>query len=171
MLSQQDERATDTRNDVTLEVRRLFVNRWFIVGLLEGQQDDDLELDWRTEVGGGAGRILVESPDTLLLAEGGIDYNAENYSVADDTDRSAEVFGEVVWEWSPSGPAAASVTAKTEISLDRARVRLGLDAHLRRDMFWNLYWSVHVFDDADSDPPEDGPTNSFGLSFGLGWSF
>ena len=77
----------------------------------------------------------------------------------------------MVWEWSPSGPTEVSATAKTEISLARARVRLGLDAHLRRDMFWNLYWSVHVFDDADSDPPEDGPTNSFGLSFGLGWSF
>jgi hypothetical protein len=171
LLSQQDEGTTDTRNDIKLEVRRLFVNRWFIVGLLEGQQDDDLELDWRTEVGGGAGRILIESIDTLLLAEGGIDYNAENYTDADDTDRSAEVFGEVVWEWSPSGPTEVSAAAKTEISLDRARVRLGLDAHLRRDMFWNLYWSVHVFDDADSDPPEDAPTNSFGLSFGLGWSF
>jgi hypothetical protein len=171
LLSQQDEGTTDTRNDIRLEVRKLFVNRWFIVGLLQGQQDDDLELDWRTEAGGGAGRILIESADTLLLAEGGLDYNAENYAGIDDTDRTAEVFGEMVWEWAPGGPIEATVSAKTEISLDRARVRLDLDADLRRDVFWNLYWSVHVFDDADSDPPDDAPTNSFGLSFGLGWSF
>jgi hypothetical protein len=171
LLSQQDEGTSDTRNDIKLEVRRLFVNRWFIVGLAEGQQDDDLELDWRTELGGGAGRILIEAPETLLLAEGGIDYNAENYTGIDETDRSAEVFGAVNWEWTPTGPTEVTIAAKTEISLDRARVRVGLDAHLRRDMFWNLYWSVHAFDDADSSPPDDRPTNSFGLSFGFGWSF
>ncbi len=171
LLSQQDEGTTDTRNDVKLEVRRLFVNRWFIVGLFQGQQDDELEVDWRTEIGGGAGRVLIESADTLFLVEGGLDYNAENYAGADETDRTAEVFGAIVWEWAPSGPTEATVTAKTELSLDRARIRLDLDAQLRRDMFWNLYWSVNVFDDADSDPPDDAPTNSFGLSFGLGWSF
>jgi hypothetical protein len=171
LLSQQDQGTTDTRHDVTFEVRRLFVNRWFIVGMVQGQQDDDLELDWRTELGGGAGRILIESRETLFLAEGGIDYNAENFTGADETAHSAEVFGEVDWEWSPSGPTEATVTAKTEISLDRARVRLDLDAHVHRDMFWNLYWSVNVFGDTDSDPPDDRPTHSFGLSFGFGWSF
>jgi hypothetical protein len=42
---------------------------------------------------------------------------------------------------------------------------------VHRDMFWNLYWSVNVFGDTDSDPPDDRPTHSFGLSFGFGWSF
>jgi hypothetical protein len=171
LLSQQDDGTSDTRNDAKLEVRRLFVNRWFILALVQGQQDDELDLDWRTELGGGAGRILIESPETLLLAEGGVDYNAENYTGADETDRSAEAFGAVNWEWSPTGPTTATITAKTEFSLDRERVRLGLNAQLRRDVFWNLYWSVNVFDDADSDPPEDARTNSFGLSIGFGWSF
>jgi hypothetical protein len=171
LLSYQEAGRTDRRNNIKLEARRLFVNRWFILAMVQGQQDDELELDWRTEIGGGAGRVLNESLETLLLIEGGIDYNAENYAIADGTDRSAEVFGEIAWEWSPTGPSKASITAKTEISLDRARVRLDLDAHLRRDIFWNLYWSVNVFDDADSDPPYDTPKSSFGLSIGLGWTF
>jgi hypothetical protein len=171
LLSYQEEGGSERRNDVQLEARRLFVNRWFIVAMAQGQQDDDLELDWRTEIGGGVGRLLIESVETLLLIEGGVDYNAENYATTEGTDRSAEVFGEVVWEWSPSGPTTASITAKTEVSLDRARVRLGLDATLRRDVFWNLYWSVKAFEDADSDPPDDAPQSSFGLTFGLGWSF
>ena len=50
-------------------------------------------------------------------------------------------------------------------------MRLDLDAQLRRDIFWNLYWSVNVSHDADSDPPEDAPKNSFVLSIGLGWTF
>jgi hypothetical protein len=171
LRSKQDEGTSNARNDVILEARRLFVNRWFIVALLQGQQDDELDLDWRAELGGGAGRILIESSETFLLAEGGVDYNAENYAGADETDHSAEAFGAVNWEWSPTGPTTASITAKTEISLDRGRVRLDLDAKLRRDVFWNLYWSVNVFDDADSDPPEGATTNSYGLSIGFGWSF
>jgi len=145
--------------------------------LLEAMKDSEMGAIGRFVLRGAEYFALIRPKgealvlETLFLAEGGIDYNAENFTGADETDRSAEIFGEVIWEWAPSGPTEANATAKTEISLDRARVRLGLDAHLRRDMFWNLYWSVHAFDDADSNPPDDRPTNSFGLSFGFGWSF
>jgi putative salt-induced outer membrane protein YdiY len=170
-LSQQDEGVTETRNNVEFDTRKLFVNRWFIVGTAQYQQDDELELDWRTVFGGGVGRVLVETPATLLQTEGGIDYNAESFTSALETDHSAEVFGAVDWDWSPTGPTEASINAKTEISLERARVRLEFDARLRRDIFWNLYWSVNAFDDFDSDPPDDRPKSAFGLAIGFGWSF
>jgi hypothetical protein len=170
-FTRQDEAADNARNKIRLEVRRYFTDRWFTVGIGEWHQDDELDLDWRLMIGGGVGRTLIESVDTLLRLEGGVDYDAENFTELDETDHSAEVFGAVHWDWWLTGPTKALVDARTEISLDRPRFRLEFDAKLRRDLFWDLYWSVNVFDDYDSDPPGDRSHSAFGMAIGLGWSF
>jgi hypothetical protein len=170
-LSDQDDGVTETRNNIELDFRRLLSGRWYATGLLHFQQDDELELDWRTVVGGGVGRWLVDSSEMELSVEGGLNYNGESYASAEGTDHSAEVFGGVDWNWSPTGPTAATVDARTEVSLERKRIRLEFEAKLRRDIFWNLYWSVRAFDDFDSDPPEDRHRSAFGLAIGVGWSF
>jgi hypothetical protein len=171
-LSQQDAGATDTRNSVELDFRRLLSGRWFALALGHFQQDDELDLDHRLVFGGGIGRWLVDDSVMHLAVEGGLDYNGERYADTDGTDHSAEVFGDLDWHWSPTGPTEAFLLARTELSLDRARVRLEFEGQFRRDMFWNLYWSVNASEDYDSDPPgDDLPHSSFALSFGLGWTF
>jgi hypothetical protein len=170
-LSQQDEADTETRNNARLRVRRLLSNRWFAMAFVGGLQDDDLELDWRLVIGGGVGRFLVERPEMILAVEGGVDYDGEGFTGADETEHSAEAFGDIEWDFSPAGPIAASFEAATEVSLSRKRLRLQLDATVRREMFWDLYWRVNAFEDFDSDPPDDRPQSSFGLAIGVGWSF
>jgi hypothetical protein len=170
-LSEQEGSATRTRNLALLDVRRFLRGRWFILALAEGHQEDELELDWRSVVGGGIGRLLVQSNEMLLAVEGGVNYDGERFTDAPETDHSAEVFGGVDWDWFPSGPTEAVVTAKTYVSLDQARARIEFDAKLRRDVFWDLYWSVNAYDSFDSDPPGDRPQSAFGVAIGLGWSF
>jgi hypothetical protein len=170
-LSDQDEGDLNTRNNIELDVRRRISPRWYITGIVHFQEDDELELDWRAFAGGGFGRWLVESSAMELSVEGGLNYNGERFSSADGADRSAEVFGGVDWDWFPDGPTTVSLDARTEVSLQRNRIRFEFQAELRRDMFWDLYWSVHAFDDFDSDPPDDRPRSAFGAAFGLGWSF
>ena len=170
-LSDQEDGVTKTRNNIELDFRRLLSRRWYATGMLHFQQDDELELDWRTVIGGGVGRWLIDSSATELSVEGGLNYNGESYASAVGTDHSAEVFGGVDWSWSPTGPTEASVDARTEVSLERKRIRLEFEGKLRRDIFWNLYWSVRAFDDFDSDPPEDRHRSAFGLAIGVGWSF
>jgi hypothetical protein len=170
-LSEQDGSATRTRNLATLDVRRFLQGRWFILALAEGHQEDELELDWRFVLGGGIGRMLVQSNEMLLAVEGGANYDGERFTNESETDRSAEVFGGVDWDWFPSGPTEVAVTAKTYISLDQARARIEFNATVRRDVFWDLYWSVNAYDSFDSDPPDDRPRSAFGVAVGLGWSF
>jgi hypothetical protein len=170
LLRQEDE-DSETRNDILLKVKRLLSRRWFASALAQVEEDDELELDWRVLLGGGVGRWLVDTNDMQLSLEGGLDYNSESYTSAEGTDHSAEVFGDVDWHWSPDGHTEVTTKAKTEVSLDRKRVRLDFHAQLRRDAFRSLYWSVSTFDDFDSDPPDDRPRSSLGLAIGLGWSF
>jgi hypothetical protein len=170
-LSRRDDADREARHDLVVDARRLLPNRWFALATLEGQQNDELALDWRFLAGGGAGRKLVQSDEMLLSAHVGVDYDAERYFGA-STDHSAEVFVGADWDWFPAGAATeAKVIATTYASLARARGRLELDGQLSRELFWNLYWALHVLESYDSDPPGDRRRSDFGVSGTLGWKF
>jgi hypothetical protein len=82
------------------------------------------------------------------------------------------VAGGVEWHWFEiGGSTEASVNATTFVSLARARGRFELDASLRRELFWDLYWSANVFESFDGNPPDDRPRSDLGLSFTVGWTF
>ena len=170
-LSARDDVDKETRNALALELRRRLPSRWFAVGMLEGQQDDELQLDARVLAGGGIGRMLVKSSHAEFSAQGGLDYDGERYDGDDSFANSVEVFGGVDWDWFAGSSTEARVVATTYVSLERERVRLEWDASVRRNIFWSLYWAANVYDSFDSDPPSDQPRSSLGVSLTFGWSF
>ena len=171
-LQRRDDTDTLTRNDLQLDVRRMLSGRWYAVAKFAFQEDDELDLDWRVLAGGGVGRRLIQSNRMLLSLEGGLDYDGESYASEDTTDHSAELFAGVDWDYfSPTWATETRVVAATYISLERQRARLDVDAQLRRDIFWDLYWAVNIFESFDSDPPGDRERSNLGLSFTVGWSF
>ena len=170
-LSRRDDADREARSDLVVNLRRLLPSRWFALATIEGQQNDELELDWRFLAGGGVGRKLIQTQETLLSAHGGVDYDAERY-LGLSTDHSAEAFVGVDWDWLPAGGSTeARVIGTTYASLARGRVRVELDAEVSRDLFWRLYWAVHALESYDSDPPGDRRRSDFGVSSTLGWSF
>ncbi|HEY8548385.1 MAG TPA: DUF481 domain-containing protein [Vicinamibacterales bacterium] len=170
-LSAQEGAPTLTRNDVAVDLRRGLADRWFALAHGTVQQDDPLELDLRVLLGGGIGRRIVQSNRTRVVAFGGLVWNAENYTGI-DTDHSAEAAGGVEWDWFEiGGVTEAMVSATTYISLARERVRLEVDASVRRDLLWDLYWAFNLFESFDGDPPNDRPRSDLGLSVTVGWAF
>ena len=170
-LSARADADTLTRNDVAVDVRRWLPGRWFGVAKGRLQPDDHHDLDLRFAAGAGAGRMLSQSNSTVLLVQAGLAYNAENYS-ARDTDHSAEAVAGVQWDWFEIGSALeATVVADTYFSLARPRVRLDLEGVIRREIVWDLYWAVNVFESFDGDPPNDRPRSDFALSVTFGWAF
>ena len=171
-LSARDDVERLTRNDLSVDVRRRFSNRWYALATGGMQQDEPQELDVRLLFGGGVGRRLVQSNRSLLSVEGGLDYDGEQYDGPDEFDHSLEAFGGVDWDWfAGDSSTEAALAARTYISLARARARLLIDGNLRRDMFWDMYWAFNVYESFDSDPPGDRRRSDLGLSFSLGWTF
>lgn len=171
-LSARDDVERLTRNDLSVDVRRRFSNRWYALATGGMQQDEPQELDVRLLFGGGVGRRLVQSNRSLLSVEGGLDYDGEQYDGPDEFDPSLEAFGGVDWDWfAGDSSTEAALAARTYISLARARARLLIDGNLRRDMFWDMYWAFNVYESFDSDPPGDRRRSDLGLSFSLGWTF
>ena len=171
-LQRREDTDTLTRNKLLLDVRRLLPQRWYVVAKFGFQEDDELDLDWRLLVGSGVGRKLIQSNRMLLSVEGGLDYDGESYDSEDSTNHSAELFGGVDWDYfSPRWSTETTVVATTYISLERQRARLELDAQLRREFFWDLYWAVNIFESFDSDPRGDRERSNVGLAFNVGWTF
>jgi hypothetical protein len=171
-LQRREDTDTLTRNKFQLDVRRLLPRRWYVVSKVGYQEDDELDLDWRLLVGGGVGRRLVQSNRMLLSVEGGLDYNGERYDSEDSTHHSAELFGGVDWNYfSPRWSTETTLVATTYIGLERQRARLELDARLRREIVWDLYWAVNVFESFDSAPRGDRERSNVGLAFNVGWTF
>ena len=171
-LSARDDAERLTRNDLAVDVRRRFSNRWFAMATGIMQQDEPLELNVRLLFGGGIGRTLVQSNRTVLSAEGGLNYTGEDYDSLDSFDHSMEAFAGLDWDWfAGDSDLEGSLDATTFISLARQRARLSIDGNLRYAIIGNLYWAFNIHESFDSDPPGDRPRSNLGLSFSLGWTF
>jgi hypothetical protein len=171
-LSARDDAERLTRNDLSADVRRRLVNRWFALATGGLQQDEPLELSVRLLLGGGVGRRLVQSNRGVLSVDGGLDYDGEDYQSRDTFDHSLEAFAGLHSDWFAVGSdLAASLSARTFFGLTRQRGRLQIDGNVRHDIFGNMYWAFNIHEKFDSDPPDDRPRSDFGLSFSLGWTF
>jgi hypothetical protein len=163
---------TESRNFFQFDARKLLASRWFTRGLLEMQNDKDLNLDFRFLVGGGIGRTLAQSHESIFAAFGGLDYNHERYSAPQSINNSAEVSAGLDWDWFPAHSTEVVTKGETFISLQRPRARLEFSSQLTEFVFRKLFWGLKVFESFDSNPPGDTHENSnFGTDITLGWRF
>jgi hypothetical protein len=55
---------------------------------------------------------------------------------------------------------------------DASRQRLEAQANLKRELVKDFYVTLRGYESYDSEPATEGaPTNDYGVTFALGWSF
>lgn len=172
LVRRLDDETAQRRNFFEGSVRRLLHDRWFAIGRFIAEENRELDLDSRFLLGAGGGRSLLQSNRTVVATYGGLDYTRERYTGLPGTEGSPEAFVTVEWDWFEIGGNVELLTDATAyVGLDRSRTRFDLGASLRREMFWNLYWSLNLYQEYDSDPPEGLENSDTGLSFTLGRGF
>jgi uncharacterized protein DUF481 len=173
-LSSQPEVEDTRRSSASLAYARRFPNRWvaLVQGLLE--QNRELGFDLRTAVAGGGGRYLVQGRQDRLLAAMGLSLNRERPTEGEETtnveallllsyDRFAYDFPKV--DIAVSAAGFASFT-------EGGRYRLDLEARLKRELVRDFYATLRGYESYDSRPATEGaPTNDYGVTFALGWTF
>jgi hypothetical protein len=165
--------SQQTRNSLAAQSQRFLRDRWFTAGVGQVQQDGSLGLDYRTVIGGVAGRYVLQNSHTTFAVFSGLGYTHERFS-GDQADNSAEALAGIDWQWFSPGDTdtdlSTSVLTYYNIT-GRARARLELNSSFKREVVKNLYWSLNGFDSFDSSPPGDQKKNDFGVTLSLGWSF
>jgi len=171
-LTTREDASRLSRNSLGLNGNRSFGNRWYTIGWAQIQQNEELNLDLRALVGGGAGRDLAHTSRRLWSVYAGLTYNQEQFSGA-PIDRSAEAAVGGQLDFFSPGTEDFKITNSvvSYFSLGRARVRIELQSAWRHEFFKDFYWSLNGFDSFDGDPPANEKKNDSGISFTLGWKF
>ena len=175
LFSTQDDAAATTRNNMDGSYFRFLTGRWFYLALATVSQNQGLDLDLRTLVGGGIGRRLHQSNTTVLAIITGLDYNRERYTFNEEFVNSLEALGGVDFSYFTFDGLTSQLTARFVVLpnlTNTGRVRLQLDANYKQNLVGNLYWNLNLYETYDSEPPQpDAPKNDFGITTSLGWTF
>ena len=173
LLTDREDAAKQTRNNVSLLSQRILGPRWSTVGFSVFQQNEELSLNLRAVFGGGAVRNAIQTNKTVVALLGGVAYTTEQYAGAADVSVLEAVAG-VDWDWFTFDGRSTNlgINAQTFYALTGdARFRLELNSSFRSDIISDLYWSINLFESFNSLPPTGQKKNDFGISAAIGWSF
>jgi hypothetical protein len=173
-ISSQPEVEETRRSTLGIVYERRFEDRWVLLVRGQLEQNRELGFDLRGSAAVGGGRYLVQSRRDRLLAGAGISVNRE-LPVEGDGTTNLEAFGALSYDrFSYDFPKVdVSVAAVGFASLSHGgRYRMELDARLKRELVKDFYVSLRGYESYDSRPATQGaPTNDYGVTFALGWSF
>ena len=173
LLTDREDAARQTRNNVSMLTQRLLGPKWAAVGFSQFQQNEELSLNLRAVFGGGSLRMLRQTNQTTVGVMGGVAYTTEQYAGAEDRNVLEAVAGGT-WDWFTYDGRSTNmgVTALTFYALTGdARFRLELNSSFKSDIISDLYWSINMFESFNSLPPTGQKKNDFGISAAIGWSF
>jgi hypothetical protein len=169
------------RNNVGLHGERFITGRWAGVIFTQFNQNDELNLDLRTSVGGGARYRPLQNYHMEIQLLGGLLMNKEQFSSADTTTAatdeatSLEIVGSFDWDWfkysSPKFDVDLSFAPFFSVT-KLGRVRLETDLRATYEVFSDFNVGLTFRDSFDSDPPSEGASNNdFTVTLTVGWSW
>lgn len=172
-LTWRDDADRLSRNALSLLGSRALGRHWFILGLGQLQENEELSLELRSVVGGGVGRHLLRSNTTTLQIYAGLVHTREEY-VDVPTQESPEVAVGANWNWFTSRNNDLDLTTMV-ISYYAVqgdpRGRVELQSAFRVKFLSNFYFSVNGYDSYDSNPPDGRAKTDLGIAVSLGWKF
>ena len=164
-----------SRNNLSLDGRRLFGNHWsgLVFGSLE--QNQQLGLDLRKTVGAGATRELIHTNRMTFYVLGSLAYANEDYTDDDGATNTIQAPIGADFEFflfdSPKTDLTSDLTV-TPILNDLGRWRIDFHARVSYELISDFTLGFSFFDNFDSRPPSaTASKNDFGLTFSIGYTF
>lgn len=174
VTTKEDDQGS-TNSDAGVVYYRYLKGRWFARGDVNASRNDELGIDFRGTLGGGAGRILAQNQRVLFFLSGLLTANREfrndgteqnNVELVADT--SLEVFRH------DTPKIDVDLNLSTFLNLTTAgRYRVNFDGRVSLEFVKDLFWDIsQIYYRYDSDPSEDAvSTSDFGIVSGLRYKF
>ena len=172
LFTSQEGIENTSRQVLTWLVDRYLPRRWVVSLIGQFQQNEELGLNARGVIGGGAGRYLVQTNRTILAVLGGVSFTRERFQGGEPGASSVEALTIVdlqAFKFDDPQTDIGAARMVTPSRTDAGRVRIDLDTHVRREILKGSYWNISVFDNYDSAPSAAGAeSNNYGFisSFG-----
>ncbi|MEH6583848.1 MAG: DUF481 domain-containing protein [Halioglobus sp.] len=171
---------SDTKEESTsstkLNVFRGFFDdpsrRLFRYGNSSYESNDQLELDYRVSLGGGAGRYFIDDHKRQLVSAIGLQVNTERDSTGEQQESLEAALKLQIAAWKFDSP---ELDVKLSLNLypsltDSGRVRGDSDLRFRWELYKDLFWDVSGWGVYDNRNIGDGNVD-YGISTGIGWDY
>ncbi|MCC7258012.1 MAG: DUF481 domain-containing protein [Gammaproteobacteria bacterium] len=170
----QDETEDTLRATLGAQYRGLLENRWYWAGVGRLERNDEQGIDLRSLAGAGYGRFLVQSGRTLWSASAGLVIVNEQRAGSEDAETNLEAWLNTEYEFftydTPKTRLKTSLTVYPSLT-ESGRVRTDADVSISHELIEDLFIELSLYDTYDSDPPEEGEKNDYGIVTSLGYTF
>lgn len=172
--------ADNLRNDFQVGYQRQLRRRNYFVGTFgELLSSEEQQLDLRSLIGGGVGRIFKNTNSHRFLVLAGGTWTREHYSPNPDATtetnpivNSAEGLIAATYQFFRFKTTNFSIDLRTYPGLSEpGRIRFDGDAAIRFKVIKDLYWSFSAYANYDSRPPRNTVRSDYGLNSSVGWTF
>jgi hypothetical protein len=170
----------DTRRaDITGSFHRYLKNRFFWFASASTQTNDELGVDGRLLVSGGAGRWIFQKSRSELRIALGFAANYENPTgdplQGSSSDTTLEGLLDIDWTVFKLSTPSSRVHAKLEYYpglSESGRNRVDVKLNLRQEFIKDFFWVLEGFYSHDSDPPPGAVSgDDFGITTSLAYEW
>jgi hypothetical protein len=170
-----DTQTASERKNLGLSYKRLWRDRWYVDGNFNMDQNDELDLNLRTSIGGGGGRFFIQSNQMLLDLGVGLQFSRENLTTEEEDTDSIEAVLSGDWDWFLFDDPELDWSTQLEVFpnlSDWGRVRANFDTSLQWEMFNDLKWGIALYASYDNQASsEEGATSDYGINTTLTYEF
>ncbi len=173
-LTRQEDQDDTDRGDLTLGYLRSFPSNWAAFGLSTGQRNTELGLNWRVDLGGGGGRLLVSSNRSLLFMGAGLAVTRESPL---DGEPTSSLEGLIATQWHVFSYDFPKTNLQFSFMLypsftEWGTVRGDANLSLSRELWHDFTIGLQVYDSFNNHPVSEGAAkNDWGATLSLGWTF
>ncbi|HJU53580.1 MAG TPA: DUF481 domain-containing protein [Pyrinomonadaceae bacterium] len=174
VFSGQPKGTSNRRNQFTFDYRKQLSPRWYTGGLFDLLRSDQQSLTLRTTVGGLIGRNLLQTERTSISVFGGLAGTRENYSAQTGQPQTTNADALAGLDFNTFRFKTTDISSRLSVypSLTTpGRTRMQFKSDLRIQLYKDLYWGFHFYENFDSKPPVRADKNDLSVSTSLGWKF
>lgn len=173
--SSSSDNTSSQRTNLSLTYSKLRPNRWVTSGTLSAESNDELDINLRTSLGAGGGRILAQSDHAFFLLQAGLLLSREQISGEPESVESVESFAMMQWDWfkftKPNLDWSMTLAVIPSLT-ENGRVRSEADATLSWKVFGDLHWQIQLYNSYDNKPQTDeASSNDYGVNTSVAYKF
>jgi hypothetical protein len=163
------------KNDIGLNYSHFFQGRWWGGIGTKWQQNTELDLDYRIQLGLGAGYDIVRTNPVRFYVMGGLLVNREKPTDSVSFSTNFEGLLSLKFTWlqfrHPKIDISSNFDAYPSINI-RNRYRLEYNLSVKYEIFKDFFIGLTYYNDYDSKPSGGGPAlNDWSVIFSIGYSF
>jgi len=175
ILTDNGDSDISRNNDVGIEVTRFLPNKWFARVMTQGQENTELDLDFRLQAGAGAGYDFVRTNSVRFSGTAGLVGNHEKPISTSVISDNIEALLALQCKWFQYRHPKIDITTNFELypSLTISnRLRYQYDIAAKYEIVKDLFFNLQFYGSSDNKPSNGGTAKSdWGVITSIGFTF